>query len=45
MIARDEVKVEPPMNRDISPAKTVLALILALPGVGVAVRAVDAVVP
>jgi hypothetical protein len=33
------------MNRDIPPASTVLTLILALPGVGVAVRVVYAVVP
>jgi hypothetical protein len=43
--ARDEVKVESPMTRDISLTKTVLTLILALPGIGVAVRVVDAVVP
>ena len=42
---RDYVKVESPMNRDISLAKAVLTLILALPGVGVAVRVVDTVVP
>ena len=42
---RDQVKVESPMNRDISLAKAVLTLILALPGVGVLVRVADAVVP
>jgi hypothetical protein len=42
---RDSVKVESAMHRDISPAKAVMTLILALPGVGVVVRVVDAVVP
>lgn len=33
------------MNRDITLAKAVLTLILALPGVDVVVHVVDAVVP
>jgi hypothetical protein len=45
MKGRYEVKAESRMNRDMTPSSTVLLLGLALPGVGVGVRVVDAIVP
>jgi hypothetical protein len=40
-----EVKVESRMHRDVSPSDAVLLLGLALLGVGVVVRVIDAVAP